>query len=256
MIRRGRSRDTRKQEGASQPTAPIEDPSVIELNDAYVVLNKPAGLLVHHAPHTEGTHTLADWLLETYPEVASVGDAPTLRPGIVHRLDQATSGIMVVARTQSAFEQLKAAFQSRTISKEYRALVYGVVAADKGSINKPIGIVPHSSKRSVHASKMAKEAHTEYVVLERYRHATLLAVFPHTGRTHQIRVHLASIGHPVLGDTVYYGRRPQYMNVARLMLHAYAVSFVLPEQPAVRYEAPVPAVMEAAIDRARAAHTA
>lgn len=208
----------------------LKEPRVIYESKDFVAVDKPAGLLVHRVPNQTASDepTLAGWALKRYPETRNVGDDPSVRPGIVHRLDKETSGIMLIARTQTAFDHLKTLFQSRGIKKEYLVLVWGVVPERTGTIRKSISLKPGTVKRSVHGGKMEKEAVTRY---ELKRHIerdgeqfSLLSVFPETGRTHQIRVHLASIGHPVVGDTLY-GRKREPAWVKRLMLHALALSF-------------------------------
>jgi 23S rRNA pseudouridine1911/1915/1917 synthase len=202
-------------------------------NDDFLVLDKPSGLLVHAVRVSSKRRideerikepTVVDWLVERYPKIKSVGDDPVLRPGIVHRLDKETSGVMVVAKTQEAFEYLKSLFQKHEIKKTYEALVVGVPKKEHGVIDVPIGIKSGTLKRSIHSSKMAKDAITEYRVVKKIGAYSLLEVKPRTGRTHQIRVHLASIGTPIVGDRLY-GKRNQPDFADRLMLHAAAIEF-------------------------------
>lgn len=169
--------------------------------------------------------TLVDWLLAHYPEVSMVGDDLATRPGIVHRLDKETSGIMIVPRNQKTFEYLKQLFQEHKIEKTYLALVVGKLEKNIGVIDAPIGIKNGTLKRSVHATKMVKPAITGYKVIKECKEAySLLEVKPKTGRTHQIRVHLASIGHPIVGDRMY-GKKTQPAFAHRLMLHALSLVF-------------------------------
>ena len=222
------------------------------------------------AAHGGETHedepTLVDWLLARYPEIKNVGDDPALRPGIVHRLDKATSGVMLVAKTQASFEHLKKIFQEHRMQKTYVALVRGVPKESHGVIDAPIGIKNGTLKRSIHSSKMAKSAVTEYSVVKIFdkgdngsEQYALLKVNPKTGRTHQIRVHLASIGHPIVGDMLY-GRKPVRGKTARsasaamasaeaarrteaaprLMLHAASIAFDGDGVNRFEFEAPLP----------------
>jgi 23S rRNA pseudouridine1911/1915/1917 synthase len=212
------------------------EPKVVYENNDFLILDKPSGLQVHPARiaanrlrKREATEypekTLVDWLVDHYPEVKTVGDDPATRPGIVHRLDKETSGIMVVPRNQKTFEMLKSLFQKHVMQKTYLALVFGILKNHEGIIDAPIGIKTGTLKRSVHAKKMVKPAVTEYKVLRELHNAfSLLEVKPKTGRTHQIRVHLASIGHPIVGDAMY-GNKKQPPSAHRLMLHAKSLIF-------------------------------
>jgi 23S rRNA pseudouridine1911/1915/1917 synthase len=209
----------------------ISSPELIYETPDYVVLNKPAGVLVHRVKIKDGETrdepTLADLVAERYPEVKKVGDDPETRPGIVHRLDKETSGVIIVARTQEYFEYLKKLFQDKKITKKYTALVYGDVKENEGVIDKSIGLKSGTIKRTVHGGRMVKEAITHYKVIGRYDGYTLLEVFPKTGRTHQIRVHLASIGHPIVGDSLYGGKKEKRSDTGagRQFLHAGSIEF-------------------------------
>jgi len=224
------------------------EPDLIFENNDFLVVNKPAGLMVHGAKVNPARRidearaaepTLVDWLIARYPGVRTVGDEPTLRPGIVHRLDKATSGVMVIAKTQTSFEYLKKLFQEHRMEKTYFALVFGIPPKDHGVIDAPIGIKNGSLKRSVHATKMAKPAVTEYSVVKKFDLFSLLKVNPKTGRTHQIRVHLASIGHPIVGDPMY-GKKMLPAFAHRLMLHAGAIAFSDDKGNRFVFEAPFP----------------
>lgn len=223
----------------------MEEPRVVYENEEFLAIEKPAGLLVHPVRIRTASFkefTLVDWLVERYPEIKKVGDDPAWRPGIVHRLDRGTSGIMIVPRTQDYFLYLKSLFQGGEMKKTYLALVWGDVHG-KGVIEKPIGIGKESVKRSVRSEKMVKDAKTSYEVIGFKKIDeviyTLLKVTPHTGRTHQIRVHLASIHHPVMGD-ILYGRKNQPAWVTRLMLHALSIEFTSREGKRIRLEAAPP----------------
>lgn len=208
------------------------DIPVIYEDDAIVAVDKPAGIQTHPAG-TLDTGTLAHWVVGRYPEVRGVGEN-ALRPGIVHRLDRETSGVLVVAKTAQAFEALKQLFKNREIEKKYIALVYGNMPALQGEINKPLMQRSGELKRFVvetqHVPEAAREALTLYRVLARYREFDLLEVTPKTGRTHQIRAHLASLGHPIVGDKLYAWkpmRRGEKLFSARQMLHARSLRFAL-----------------------------
>lgn len=228
----------------------MENIGIIYKDSNFLVINKPAGLVMHQAKvagnrRVSEEKTLADWLLENYPEVRTVGDDPMTRPGIVHRLDKETSGVLVVALNQKTFEYLKSLFQKHLVQKKYVALVDGKIKEKQGTINKPIGIRTGSVKRSVKSSRMLKEAITEYKLL-RYvklkdRDFSLLEITPKTGRTHQIRVHLASIGHPVIGDKLYGGARSELKGVTRQFLHAESIEFTAPDGERMKFEAELPA---------------
>ncbi|MBI1961662.1 MAG: RluA family pseudouridine synthase [Parcubacteria group bacterium] len=200
--------------------------NAIDENRDFIVIEKPAGLVVHPAM---GIHepTLADGLAAKYPELARVGE-DKLRPGIVHRLDRDVSGLMVVARTQKMFESLKQQFQNRSVEKQYTALVHGVIDEEHGVIDTPIGrSQTKSGKMAAHTQELEgdRDAKTEFKVLKRLKNYTLLEVRLHTGRSHQIRVHLHSIGHPVVGDALYTNRRVKHKDLGRIFLHASKLSF-------------------------------
>lgn len=229
----------------------MEPETLYEDKDLIAVV-KPAGLVVHGVrvggKLREGEPTLVDWLLKNYPEIKKVGDDLAQRPGIVHRLDKETSGVMVVARTQAAFEHLKFLFMAHRVEKTYCAIVFGVPKDSEGVIAKPIGIRSGTLKRSVRSDKMQKAAVTAYRVVKIGRLPaadgkaatfSLLEIQPQTGRTHQIRVHLASIGHPVVGDSLY-GPKRQPAWVGRLMLHARALELPAPSGGKLRFEVECP----------------
>lgn len=220
----------------------------------FAVVNKPSGVTVHRIKHLESARVrrgegrdsderyLTDWVLKHYPETAEVGDDPEYRPGIVHRLDKETSGVLLIAKNGETFDFLKSLFQEGLIKKVYLALVHGEVSGDKGLIDKPIGLLGGSVKRTVHGGKMVKTAVTEYKVRRRYSGYTLLEVTPRTGRTHQIRVHLASIGHPIVGDKLYGGKKEKRskLSVNRQFLHAHSLAFTDREGIRREFEAELP----------------
>ncbi|HEV3281073.1 MAG TPA: RluA family pseudouridine synthase [Acidimicrobiales bacterium] len=240
---------------------PEGDPGVVfdvVYEDAEViVVDKPAGLVVH--PGAGHHHrTLVNGLLARYPELtllsAEVG-ADEMRPGIVHRLDRGTSGLMVVARTPGAYSSLVAQLRERRVSRRYQALVIGRVDADEGVVDAPIGRSTSSPTRMAVARK-GKEARTHYQVVRRFDHpadATLLDVLLDTGRTHQIRVHLSAIGHPVVGDDAYgRDRTLAGSTLTRPFLHAAALSFECPADGQVfSFESPLAADLRSQLDALR-----
>jgi 23S rRNA pseudouridine1911/1915/1917 synthase len=186
-----------------------------------IVINKPAGLAVHPAPGHPG-HTLVNALLQRFPDLKVFGNS--LRPGIVHRLDKDTSGLMVIARNEPARQNLLEQFKSRTVVKGYQVLVKGTLTPATGAIDAPIGRNPNNRKRMAVVSN-GKPARTDYRVLKHIQGCTLLDARIHTGRTHQIRVHFAAIGYPVLGDPVY-GVKSALLR--RQFLHSYYLQFKSP----------------------------
>ena len=235
-----------------EPHEPSQSAPAIEVLHAdseVIVVNKPAGMTVHPAPgHPDGT--LVDALLARFPELATMAEAGgVLRPGIVHRLDKETSGVMVIARTPFAKASLSAQFKARTVKKVYLAIVKGIVVRDRMRIEHPLGRHPTERKKMSIHSHTPREAVSNVVVLERMRDdpaATLVMVMPETGRTHQIRVHLASMGHPCLGDELY-GGGTKHSRVGeggafnRHALHAMSLSFEHPRtQERMKFSAPLP----------------
>lgn len=213
------------------------------------MINKPAGLTVHPV-QSKNEPTLVDWLLMHYPELKGVGDYAD-RPGIVHRLDKGTSGILMVARNQNAFQFLKAQFQERSIEKEYLALVWHVPKNESGIITAPLARSRRGGFRmrlATGGDKNQRPAETRWQVERQFKDWTLLRVFPKTGRTHQIRVHLASVGHPIAGDPKYhFKRQPTPPGLERIFLHAAALTITLPNGPRTRFEALLPKELQVVI---------
>jgi len=194
---------------------------VIYEDDDLLVIDKPAGLVVHPSPgHT--AHTLVNALLARCPDLANFSDA--MRPGIVHRLDRDTSGLMIIAKNSAAQQYLINQFKARSVSKGYLVLVKGKLTPSQGIIDAPVGRDPSNRKRMAVVSG-GRQASTKYKVKEYLGEYTLLEITTETGRTHQIRVHLSAIGYPVVGDPVY-GVRSAY--VKRQFVHAYRLGFRLP----------------------------
>ena len=224
--------------------APEDIPLTILYQDGdIIVLDKPAGLTVHPAPgHPSGT--LVNALLAACPDLRGI--AGTLRPGIVHRLDKDTSGLMVVAKNDRAQRALQRQLKDRDVRKTYVALVQGVPKPREGQIEAPIGRHPKNRKKMAVVAG-GREATTKYRVREELagRRYSLLEVEPVTGRTHQIRVHMAALGHPIAGDATY-GKRSDL--IARQALHASKLAFAMPlGGRAVEFESPLPADMREAL---------
>jgi len=209
------------------PTAPSPlSPEAIPLNIIYedddlLVVDKPAGLAVHPAPGHPG-HTLVNAILSHFPRLADVSDS--LRPGVVHRLDKDTSGVMLVAKNKTAQANLSDQFKAHSVHKTYLVLVKGRLTPEEGIIEAPMGRDPRNRKRMAVVAE-GREARTEYRVIKYISSYTLLKVMPETGRTHQIRVHLSAIGYPVVGDKVYGVKSPY---LSRQFMHASRLGFKLP----------------------------
>jgi 23S rRNA pseudouridine1911/1915/1917 synthase len=251
---------------------PVENkPEPIALNILYqdrhiVVLNKPAGLVVHPAPgHRRGT--LVNALLYHCPDLGGIGGE--IRPGIVHRLDKDTSGTMVVAKNAQALEILAQQFKTRTVRKKYLALVYGDLKNDEGTIKLPIGRHPVHRKQMSTTTRKGRSAETSWRVREKFKNFTLLELTLRTGRTHQIRVHCAAMGHPIVGDQVYRSRKwlkdidrlfsgesssmvAVLKAVPRQMLHAWRLRLTHPYTGEIMtFESPIPADMQSLIEKLR-----
>jgi len=210
-----------------------------------LVLNKPPGLVVHPGAG-RSTGTLVHALLAHCRSLPGIGGVE--RPGIVHRLDRDTSGVLVVAKTEAAHQSLSRQFKMRVVKKRYLALVHGEVRQDSGRVEAAIGRREHDRKRMGVRERGGREARTVYQVVRRLAGMTLLALDLETGRTHQIRVHLAHIGHPVVGDQLYGGRRERRRAAsdaappARQMLHAWRLGFQHPRSGSwLEFTAPIPA---------------
>lgn len=226
-------------------------PLAIVYEDAdVIVVDKPAGMVVHPAPgHQRGT--LANALLAHVPGI-SVGGSQ--RPGIVHRLDKDTSGLIVAAKTDRGRTSLVTQWEDRAVEKTYLALVSGSTEDEEAIIDAPIGRDPKNRQRMA-VVRSGRPAVTRFHVVERFPDTTLLEVSIETGRTHQIRVHLAFIGHPIVGDHVYGRTRPTEPQLDRQFLHASALAFQLPDGAALRLEAPLPGDLQAVLEELRAEST-
>lgn len=221
----------------------LKEPRILFEDENYLVVDKPSGLVVHGGP---GIHekTLSDWAIEHDPKIAEVGDQPDVRPGIVHRLDRDVSGVMVVAKTQDAFKDLKRQFQNHSIKKQYLALAYGRITDPTGRITFAIARSANRSGLMVARPKSqeGKEAETLFKVERMIKGMSLVRVETLTGRGHQIRVHFKAIGHPLVGDPLYKIRRLKVAKNSppRLFLHATLLGFSdLRDEPR-KYESPLP----------------
>lgn len=212
-----------------------------------IVINKPAGRVVHPAAGNE-SGTLVNALLHHCKDLAGIGGE--MRPGIVHRLDKDTSGVMVVAKNESAMTELARQFKERKTSKEYMAIVRGVPAPPTGTIETTIGRHPIHRKKMAVDVRNGRKALSHYRVEEAFKAAALVSVQIETGRTHQIRVHMAHIRHPIVGDSVY--GRSSSLKAPRQMLHAAKLSFTHPgSKEPVSFEAPLPQDIVEVISRHR-----
>ena len=249
------------------PEAPTFLPEAIPLQVLFedaelLVVNKAPGMVVHPAPgHPDGT--LVNALMHHCPDLAGISGS--LRPGIVHRLDKDTSGALVVAKNSRAMHHLAAQFKSREVRKTYLALVYGIPSEDRGSLDHPIGRHPVDRKKMSVNTHTPRSALTYWRTIEMFTGACLLELDIRTGRTHQIRVHCRTMGHPVIGDPVYGNRGDKkrlamvsedmfqaLKGVDRQMLHAWRISFIHPVTgDRMTMEAPLPADMAGLIDRFR-----
>jgi 23S rRNA pseudouridine1911/1915/1917 synthase len=234
-------------EPAAQPEPDVEVP-VLYADDDVIVVDKPQALVVHPgAGNARGT--MAAGLLAAYPELAGVGEAD--RPGIVHRLDKGTSGLLVVARTPAAYESLVAQLSSRSVERRYLALVWGHPQPATGLIDAPIGRSKKDPTRMA-VSSSGREARTHYEVLRPFTEPIVAASIEcrlETGRTHQIRVHLAAIGHPIVGDPRYRGKRAAF-DTPRTFLHAHTLAFDHPGTgERVSFSSPLPDDLAAVLAR-------
>ena len=232
------------------------DIKIIFENDEVLAVDKPAGLVVHSDGKTKEPN-LTDWVVENYPEMESIGEKAVYdgkeiaRPGIVHRLDRETSGVIVLAKTQESFENLKKQFQERETKKIYNAFVYGPMKEEEATIDRPIG-KSKSDFRKWSAQRGARgelrKAVTDYKVLEKSKEFSYLEVSPKTGRTHQIRVHLKAINYPVVCDKLYAPKRECALGFDRLALHARSITFALLNGENVTVEADLPEDFQKALD--------
>lgn len=263
--RRTSLRSWREQSHGGSSPLPGTMPKIIFQNKDFIVVDKPVGLSVHAGVGTSDPpassreasragKTLVDFLLEKFPEIKGVGDAlprtfreadgardPEVRPGIVHRLDKETSGVMVVARNQKTFEFLKDLFKNRNIEKKYLAVVHGKMKEKEGKIEGEMGRSKKDfRKQALVRGKISvrKERYslTYFKVKKEFEKNSLLEVTPKTGRMHQIRVHLHSIGHPIVGDKKYTFKEFKKISAPRMFLHAASINFIGPNNEKYFFE--------------------
>lgn len=226
-----------------------EDPNIL-------VIDKPSGISTHPDGRSD-EETISDWFVSNYPEAQNVGEniisdnIEIKKPGIVHRLDKETSGVLILVKNQKAFLYFKNLFKQRLIKKTYVALVEGKMKADRGIIDKPIGRSPRDFRRRLAgrgARGEMREAITQYKVVKEAKGFSYLEVFPKTGRTHQIRVHMKFVNHPILCDKLYNSSGLCPAGLDRLALHAKAIEFETMEGNKLRIEASVPSSFESLIN--------
>lgn len=240
-------------------------PEILFENEEVLVVNKPVGLLVHADGKSEDA-TLVDWFVAAYPAATGVGETATDRDGneldrsgVVHRLDRETSGVIILAKTQAAYDHLKAQFHDRLVHKEYRALVHGRINDRWGTINRAIGrSVKDYRRRSAErgAKGVLREAITEFerIAMGEYLDEpfSYIKLLPKTGRTHQLRAHMRAIDRPIVGDQLYaeyLQDRSNHLAMDRMALHAHVLELVLPSGEKERFMAPIPKAIEEGAER-------
>ncbi len=225
------------------------DIPILYEDDDIIVINKPSGVMTHPDGRSQ-SETISDWFATQYPQSKEVGEPARLvsgetitRPGIVHRLDTDTTGVLILAKTNKAHAFLKHSFQEHTIKKTYLAFVYGILKEKKGTINLPIGrsrkdFRLRSAQRKARGT--LREAITRYETIATTKEHTFVRIMPETGRAHQIRVHFKAIHHPVVCDALYAPKHPCDLGISHLGLHAYRIAFLLPSGKEVEVIAPPP----------------
>jgi 23S rRNA pseudouridine1911/1915/1917 synthase len=235
----------------------IKDITILYEDKDIIAVNKPSGLVVHPDGRTEEA-SLIDWIKEKYPEIEEIGEELKIgtggilkRWGMIHRIDRETSGVVLIAKNQKAYEFFKNQFLNREIEKAYHLIVYGDIRYDEGIINLPIGRNKVDFRKKATGKAVrgeSKEAITHYKTLFRKNKLSLIEANPQTGRTHQIRIHFADIGHPILGDRLYSKFSKIPLKIGRLALHAYSIEFELTNKKLIKVIAPYPADFKKAVD--------
>lgn len=231
------------------------NPEILYEDDDILAVNKPAGLVVHSDGKTKEP-SVSDWFINKYPAAKDVGEplGEIQRPGVVHRIDRETSGVLLLAKTEKGFECLKGQFQDRKIEKIYHTFLYGNLSEDHGTIRLPIAkstsdFRKWSAERGPRGEK--REAITYYQVLKKTPEVTLVEVKPKTGRTHQIRVHFKALHHPVVADKLYADKKEALLGFSRLALHARQVTFTNTKGEKTTVIAPYPDDFQHALDSIR-----
>ena len=229
---------------------------VLYEDENVVVINKPTGLVVHSDGRTE-ERTLCDWAVSRYPEMKEVGEPlvlvnnkEILRPGIVHRLDKETSGVLLLVKNQDTYLYVKEKFKSRLVEKKYNTFLYGELKEDSGIINRPIARSTKDFRlRSAQpgARGERREAITEFRVVKRGKGFTYVLAMPKTGRTHQLRAHFKALHHPIVCDKLYAPKRTCELGFKRLALHAFSLMIEMRGATTLKIEAPLPADFENAL---------
>ena len=245
----------------------LDIPIIFEDKDL-LVLNKPTGLSMHHDDRGEPAYTLVEWLMEHYPEIKNVGesfDQPSpksekpkaghFRPGLIHRLDRDTSGVLLVAKNQPTFLYLKEQFKNHLAQKTYRAILVGEMKVEIGAkqtIDLPIGRSNHDPRQRVASRKASgplREALTDYTVLKTASGHTYVEASPKTGRTHQLRVHFKALNYPLLCDQLYAPKTHCSPEMGRQALHAFSLAISLANGESVCFQAPLPADFQNTLDK-------
>ncbi|OGG60555.1 hypothetical protein A3C89_04210 [Candidatus Kaiserbacteria bacterium RIFCSPHIGHO2_02_FULL_50_50] len=225
---------------------------ILEEDDNVLVINKPSGLLVHEEKQGSAEPTVVAWFLTTYPEARGVGEPQydmqgnlIERSGVVHRLDKGTSGVLILAKTQEAYNHLKSQFHDRLAQKEYQAIVYGYFKAIKGRIEAKIGRAksdPRKRSAFKNAVGTLRDAVTDWELITQNAQFAHIRLMPKTGRTHQLRAHLTFLSHPIVGDGLY-ATKEQFRStqeVSRILLHAHSLTITLLNGEQKKFTAPLP----------------
>jgi len=250
----------------------MEIPIVFE-NKNFLIINKPTGVIVH-GDGKNNEPTIVDWILKQYPHINGVGENMIInhkgeeieinRPGIVHRIDRETTGLLLIAKIPTSFEYLKNLFKTKKIQKRYLALVYGHIKNDTGIIDQPIGRNAKDFRLKTagpSARGKLRDAQTEYKVIQRYMDThskkdiqgqhniyTLVECYPKTGRTHQIRVHMKWLNHPLVSDSLYKGKRKNALGLQRTALHAAGIFFVDNTDKKINIEIDLPSDIQLSLE--------